>query len=441
LPYHKRGRGHGERVFKIYQKNVTFIENPLILNYIKQVGDKITSQIDSKPFDFNFYIIKDAGYNAFAAPGGHIFLNSGLFEAMDAEEELAGILAHEIAHVTCRHISQRLMKQTKIQLATLAGIAAGILLGSSGSSEAAAAVMQGAAAAGASATLAYSREDEKQADQIGIQYLEKSGYTGAGLISVLKKIRERLWFTPDEVPTYLMTHPGVDERIVYISSSIKDIKPTSDIKNNDFEMANIGIKAIYGDKTQAEKEIRLQLQKNHNSPAANYGYAVVLEKEGKKDKAEAYLKKALAQKPFDPYILKKYGILLFDKGNYKEADKIIENVNSIMPEDPDGLFYMGRLKLILNNAERGVAILQKLTGKYPEYKQAHYYLAKGYSQIGNIADSHYNLGIHYKNKKNKKNAEFHLQKALEAEKDPEKRKDIEKIIEEINPPSIIFRKP
>jgi tetratricopeptide (TPR) repeat protein len=102
---------------------------------------------------------------------------------------------------------------------------------------------------------------------------------------------------------------------------------------------------------------------------------------------------------------------------------------------------MGKLKLILNNAEQGIEILKKLTGKYPEYKQAHYYLAKGYSQIGNIADSHYNLGIHYKNQRNKKNAEFHFKKALEAEKDPEKRKDIEKIIEELNPSSIMFIKP
>ncbi len=431
----------GKEFLKYIKKSATFIENPLILNYIKQVGDKITSKIDSKPFDFNFYIIKNSGYNAFAAPGGHIFLNSGLFEAMDTEEELAGILAHEIAHITCRHISQRLMKQTKIQLATLAGIAAGILLGSSGNSEAAAAIMQGAAAAGASAALAYSREDEKQADQIGLKYLENSGYTGGGLISSLKKIREKLWFTPDEVPTYLMTHPGIDERIIYLSSAIKDIKPISDIKNNDFEMANIGIKAIYGDKTQAEKEISLKLQKNPNSPAANYGYAIILEKIGKKERAETHLKKALAQKPFDPYILKKYGILLFDKGNYREADKIMKNVNSIAPEDPDGLFYMGKLKLILNNAEQGIEILKKLTGKHPEYKQAHYYLAKGYSQIGNIADSHYNLGIHYKNQKNKKNAEFHFKKALEAEKDPEKRKDIEKIIEELNPSSIMFIKP
>ncbi|MBW1649350.1 MAG: M48 family metalloprotease [Deltaproteobacteria bacterium] len=431
----------GEEFLKHIKKSVTFIENPLILNYIKKVGDKISSNIDSKPFDFNFYIIKNSGYNAFAAPGGHIFLNSGLFEAMDTEEELAGILSHEIAHVTCRHISQRLIKQTKIQLATLAGLAAGILLGSTGDSEAAAAIMQGTAAAGASAALAYSREDERQADQIGLKYLENSGYTSGGLISSLKKIREKQWFTPDKVPTYLMTHPGIDERIIYLSSAIKDTKPVSDIKNNDFEMANIGIKAIYGNKTQAEKEISIKLQKNPNSPAANYGYAIILERSGKKKDAAAYFKKALAQKPFDPYILKKYGILLFDMGSYREADKIIENVNSIIPEDPDGLFYMGRLKLILNNAEQGIDILKKLTGKHPEYKQAHYYLAKGYTEIGNIADSHYNLGIHSKNQKNKKNAEFHFKKALEAEKDTDKKKNIEKMIESLNPPPTMIIRP
>ena len=107
---------------------------------------------------------------------------------MDEEEELAGILGHEIAHVYCRHISQKIERSKKIGMATLAGIAAGILMGLGGAGEAGSAVTMGSMAGGQSAELSYSRENEIQADQNGLKFITEAGYSVSGLLKILKKI-------------------------------------------------------------------------------------------------------------------------------------------------------------------------------------------------------------------------------------------------------------
>ncbi|MEJ2658446.1 MAG: M48 family metallopeptidase, partial [Desulfobacterales bacterium] len=171
---------------KLIMAHYEIIKDPLIVNYVNDVGQKLVLTLPPQPFAYHFYVIKEDSYNAFATPAGHIFIYSGLLEAMDSEEELACILAHEISHVVCRHISQKIERSEKVNIATLAGVVAGVLLGTGGAAAAANAVTLGSVAAGQAYALAYSREDERQADQIGLKILRKAGYNGIGLVTTLK---------------------------------------------------------------------------------------------------------------------------------------------------------------------------------------------------------------------------------------------------------------
>ena len=184
----------GKKLMLYVKQNLVLIEDPSIINYVDKIGRNIVAQLPFPPFDFNFYVVKEDVYNAFAAPAGHVFINSGLLAAMESEEELAGILGHEIAHVLCRHISEQIERSKKIGLATLAGVLAGIFLG--GSADAAGAITTSSIAAGQSLTLKYSRENEKEADQVGLKYLTKAGYCSEGLLKMLQKIRTKRLFGP-----------------------------------------------------------------------------------------------------------------------------------------------------------------------------------------------------------------------------------------------------
>jgi len=148
------------------------IKDPVINNYINKVGQKIVAKMTPQPFSYKFYMVHQDVYNAFAGPAGNIFIFSGLFEALESEDELAALLSHEIAHVSCRHISEMITQNKKTSMATMAGVVAGILVGLGGASAIGSALTIGSMAAGQSVALAYSREHEMQADQIGQTYLK-----------------------------------------------------------------------------------------------------------------------------------------------------------------------------------------------------------------------------------------------------------------------------
>ena len=429
---------------KYILKHVELIEDPLIVNYVNKVGKRIISAIPPQPFTYHFYIIKDSVYNAFASPAGHIFINSGLFEAMDNEEELAGILGHEIAHVVCRHISQKIERSKKIGLATLAGIAAGIFLGTGGAAAAASAVTIGSMAAGQSIALAYSREDEMQADQLGLKHLTKAGYSGRGLLSVLKKIRSRQWFGSKQIPTYLTTHPAVEDRIVYISSWLENnTKPKTQAPSKacyDFVIAHTRLVAMYGDERAALRKFQIHIDKHPESPMAHYGYSLILAKTGNRKDAIAHLKTALEKKAFDPNILRDLGRIYFLDGQYPEALNSLKGAAGIAPDDPETLFFIGRTQIELGKLNEAVSTFEKLIAKNPDYILALYFLGNVYGKLGKLEDAHYFLGIYYQNKQNYKNALFHLNRALKKTVDPDKKSKIEKLLKEIRKNEAEMRK-
>ncbi|MCK4467234.1 MAG: M48 family metalloprotease [Desulfobacterales bacterium] len=420
---------------KYVLKHVELIEDPLIVNYVNNVGKRIISALPPQPFTYHFYIIKDNVYNAFASPAGHIFINSGLFEAMDNEEELAGILGHEIAHVVCRHISQKIERSKKIGLGTLAGIAAGIFLGTGGAVTAAGAVTIGSMAAGQSIALAYSREDEMQADQLGLKHLTKAGYSGFGLLSVLKKIRSRQWFSSDQIPTYLTTHPAIEDRIAYISSWLEDnTKPKSLTPSKacyDFVIAHTRLVAMYGDERTALRKFQIYIDKHPENPMAHYGYALILARTGNRKHAAIHLKAALEKKAFDPNILRDLGRIYFLDGKYPEALNSLKGAAGMAPDDPETLFFIGRTQIELGKLNEAVSTFEKLIAKNPDYTLALYFLGNVYGKLGKFEDAHYFLGIYYKNKQDYKNALFHLNRALKTIIDPGKRSKIEELLKEI----------
>lgn len=421
---------------KAVLKNYEIIDDPVLLKYVSNIGFKILAAAPPQPFAYRFHIVKDDNYNAFAGPGGHIFIHSGLFEAMENEEELAGILAHEISHVVCRHISERFERSKKIQIATLAGMAAGILLGAKGGAEAASrAVTIGSAAAGQSLSLAYSRDDEMQADQIGHDYLKKAGYTGEGLVTVLKKIRDRRWYGSAEIPAYLTTHPAVEERIGYLGTWVeKSLKSSESIFSNsrdNFNKAHTRLVVMYGNDENILRLFGQDLTNNPDDPVAQYKYALILSKTGDRANAVTHFKKALEKKAFDPDILRELGKTYFQDGRYKEAQKTLEGAISLAPDDTEALFFLGRTKAETGKLTEAEQIFKTITERHSYYIQALYFLGETSGKAGNLADAHYYLGAYYNVKEDFKNARFHLEKAMLETDDQSRKINIEEMLKDI----------
>ncbi len=428
----------GREFARYVETHMQVINDQYIAGYVESVGQRVLSYFPPQQLNFRFRVIKSDVYNAFAGPGGHIFIHSGLIAAMESEDELAGILGHEIAHVTSRHISQKLARQKKISYVTMAGIVAGILLGASGSAAGAQALTYGSLAAGQSAELAYSRENELEADEKGLEFMTAAGYDGYGLLDSLKKIRSREWFGKKQIPTYLKTHPASEDRILYIDDWMAQHKEhrnetTHPGNPRGFTMAHTRIQALYTDRQLALKTLRYRLETEPDRAISHYGYGLVLARSGKYKDAIRHLEEATRLRPFDPYMQGDLGRAYYLGGRYEAARESLGATVTTFPDFADGLFYLGRTYQQLGMYPEAAEYLGKLYDLDPRYPRLGYFLGNAYGKLGRLGEAHYHLALYYLTKGEPKTARFHLERAMEAETDPINKDRIEDLLGKIKP--------
>ena len=178
--------------------------------YLTQMGERIHAATPLADRPFTFDIVNDPGVNAFSIPGGHIYINSGLIAQADKADELAGVVAHEISHVVARHVIKQVETQQEI------GAIGSILLGQnpSGLQQLLAQVIAGGAMA------RFSRADEKEADDLGLQFMAKAGYDPHGMLDMFQKLLSLEKGGDSSVTRFFADHPGTQDRINDISSRI-----------------------------------------------------------------------------------------------------------------------------------------------------------------------------------------------------------------------------
>lgn len=420
----------------VIYEHYEIIEDPAVVNYVNKVGNRIVAGLKEPLFHYRFFVINTHIYNAFAIPAGYIFINSGLLMAMDNEDELAGILGHEIAHVNARHISQRIEKSKKIGWASMAGMAAGVLLGLAGAGgDASQAMTKGSQAAAKTAELSYSREDEMQADQLGLIYLADAGYSGEGLLKILKTMRAKQWYDSAQVPTYLMTHPAIDDRIAYIdgqlASAHKSPKPQSKKSSEEFERVITHLMTQYGDENVVLRETEDALKQNPADLLARHRYGLILARIGRREEAIDQLRMVLEKRAFDPYILRDIGRVYFLDGNYEQALKMLNTSHKMIPDDAECGLFLGEVQLELGAFDDASAVFLDLVKKNPHWTQVYYFLGQSLGKQGELADAHYYLAVFHARKRDYQTAIIQLQRALKYTKDPEKRAKIEKLLKKL----------
>ena len=404
----------GERFLASISSQYEFADYPYIMQYMNELGDYIGSHIEVPYFPLKFYVIKDSTVNAFAAPAGHIFFFSGLIGILDDADELASILAHELGHVSARHLVSRIDRSQKIGLATLAGMLAGILVGG----EVGGALMTGSVAAGIQAELGYSREDERQADQLGFKYTQLSGFDPAGMLTALQKIQRENWYGTQEIPAYLLTHPGAPERMATIESMLRGYEKTPDHETTKklrafFPIFQTMVIALCLDKEQAARELEKRLRNNPSSGTAHYGLGLILQREGKLNEALEHLKiadnKNADSIPVMFSLAETYQML----GEYEDSLSILRRALEVSPKDKEILFLLALSLQELEQYGQASEIYERLTFLPPVKDMVYYNLGIVYGRQGKLALAHYNLGIYFSKLRSREKALFHFEKANE----------------------------
>jgi predicted Zn-dependent protease len=200
----------GNQLAAQVQQQVRLINDPVALSYVRSVGERIHAQTPLADRPFNFYIVDDPEVNAFSLPGGHIYVNRGLIDRADKADELAAVLAHEISHVVARHAIKQAQQAQEINAL------GSILLGNNPNalSQLAAQVLAGGAMA------RFSRADEKQADDMGLDLMYRAGYDAHGMLDFFNKLLAMEQGGDNAVTRFFRDHPGTSDRIADIQGRI-----------------------------------------------------------------------------------------------------------------------------------------------------------------------------------------------------------------------------
>jgi len=196
----------GAQIAAEFEQTARVMQDPVIADYIDRIGQELVKHSDAK-VPFHIKVIDSDEVNAFAFPGGYFYINKGLILEADNEAELAGVMAHEISHVTARHATTRMSKGQILQIAAIPALFVGGYWAQMG--------IQNALGLGINLELmGITRESEREADQLGIQYLWNTGYDPNGFVSFFEKLQRQEKDKPSRLAGWFRTHPSTDDRIV-----------------------------------------------------------------------------------------------------------------------------------------------------------------------------------------------------------------------------------
>ena len=211
------GRSIAEGIEK--NPDITLDPDPIMTERVKQIGERVASVSDRKEVSYTFRVIDDDDVNAFALPGGYIFIFRGLIEEVESDDELASVIAHEIAHVVARHSIKRLQGGIGFNILQ-------ILMATTRTPD-----INRVNAALGQLIMAYSREDEALADKTAVKYLRKAGYDPMAMIDFLKKLQEVRRKSPARTYSAYRSHPLIADRIRIIKQELTGEVEFSDYMN------------------------------------------------------------------------------------------------------------------------------------------------------------------------------------------------------------------
>ncbi|MCG8684270.1 MAG: M48 family metalloprotease [Desulfobacterales bacterium] len=427
----------GNEYMQIIEDSGLILHDPVVTEMINTVGNHIVEGLPVQPFKFDFNLINDNSFNAFASPAANIFVHRGLIVALDNIDEFAGIMAHEVAHAASRHVSQSIDRSKMVSIGSMAGMLAGVLLGAAGGGgDAAQALTIGSVAAGQSSMLAFTRENETEADQKAVLFMEKTGYYPQGLLTSLIKIRETDYQGVEGIPDYFKTHPGTGTRISHLAGLLEGYTPSPDKpkapKNYDFQMVKYRVIGLYSNPKIYIPKIELELEFAPNTPALHYGLGLLYARINQIDEGIDHLNKALAENIFDPMILLELGRLHIRNTDYVKAISVLKGVTDDKVLGDHAIYLSAVAQIEIGNiaaAEKGLERI--LSSNSPGLERANYHMANIMSRKGQDPMSHYYLGVYYSTTRDVKNAFRHLNRAIETLEDENTKQKAQKQLESV----------
>jgi predicted Zn-dependent protease len=415
-------RKYGEMIMRQIRPDPDYSNDLVIYDFLNQMERRLlqaakklqlggANEQGSGAYNFEVFAVKDSSINAFALPGGFIGFHTGLIVSADSESEVASVMGHETGHVLQRHLARQMDKQTTNTMIALAGMVLGALA-MTRNPQAGAGLMQGGQAVAVNNQLSYSRDAEREADRIGFQILEASGYDVNGAPGFFQRLQKITGIMDKGVPSYVRTHPLTTDRIADMQDRVRTIAQ----KNISFSPEFYFIKARARMEQSGTSSGMYDLKNTFDSLSKQpqvakqlegfYGLALIDQRQGKIDAAEANLQQARSifqksigqgsatQKQSLPLEITSSELALA-KGKNEEALQIAQSALRSSPQSYAAGAAMINAELKMGRTNDAITWLKARTRSQPNEIVWWNLLSKSYDQAKNIPMRHYALGEKY----------------------------------------------
>ena len=350
----------GEKVFREVQKQMPVLQNPWLEDQLVSVFSHILSQTKlGQPI--GLVIINDSQINAFAVPGGLFAINTGMVTSARNMDEVAGVMAHEVAHVSQRHYSRSQETFKGQGLLTLAGLLVGALVASQADGDVGTAVMLGSQAALMDKQLNYSRNQEREADRIGMQYMYTAGYNPqsmADFFEVMHRETSKVSFLPD----FWLTHPLSTERMSEARLRANQLpRVKTNLRDEDFEILKLYSMVVSNQATEQQ----LQILANRKSFSGQLALSAFYLKQGDYVLAQQVLDQAKAQQRLNNLLVLIQADIYLGQNKTDEAYKAIQSAARIMPENRALAFKLAEVLIRQKQPAQALNLIQRFSNKNP----------------------------------------------------------------------------
>jgi len=398
----------GAQFIRQARAQLNFLYDPELADYLQGVGNDLVAKSGNHAYQFQFFWISDPSLNAFAVPGGFIGVHTGLIEATRNESEFASVLAHEITHVTQRHIPRMLAESQHRTLPTMAAILAGVLLGG----QAGQAAIAATSAYNIQEQLRFTRSFEREADRLGMDILARSRFDPGAMPAFFERLLQYSRGYESGMPDFLLTHPVTTDRIAESWSRAEQYPGRAAPDASAFDHARAKIRVITArDATQVEEQMREEATVTAASPAARYGYILALTANRKYDQARERAAALLRDYPGRPAYLVAQAQVESGAGNTDRALALLEAARRAHPASFPIAFYYADALLKARRPGPAYAVARIVAKERPDDPAVRRLLARAAGDAGDEVEAHRALAEHYYLMGNARAAVIQLQQA------------------------------
>lgn len=387
----------GAAFFRSLQARIEISQDPEIQEYISAIGAHLVANSDSPGIPFHFFVVNDKIINAFAGPGGYIGINAGLFLQTESESELASVIAHEVAHVTQRHIYRSFEAASRLSIPSLAATLAAILVGSQ-SPELGQAALIALQAGQAQFQINFTRDNEKEADREGIQTLAKSHYDPHGMPTFFERLQQASRFYRQDIPEFLRTHPVTVSRISDTRSRAEKYPYRQIPDSLAYQLIRTKLRVLESRDLKASYH-SLQILQNQGTSeqrsVALYGTGLIDTKLGRFNTANKTFKQLVKLYPNQSHFNTALARSVYQSKDYKTALMLYKNARKTFPNKYSiKIEYLSAL-LQTGNAQTAKNLLLPMLYQSRHTPAINKLLARAYGDLKQDAESHRYLAEYY----------------------------------------------